>query len=305
MKGYVPFGTSPFYHSVYCGTATRIAENFGYQFRSIVSFESVLLAHLSLLRLFPCSAWCENLPEEHYFQKRRCCLPGIVYEMPSKKEHKAALDGPAAVAYLFAEQSLIDKVIDNQSRHVARLLLKFFSQEGKEKAKQLVVQAWGSSGSNVLALIELFPRIQFSGEVQANLKADAEPCIAPSGQLGSLLFASIHPDLAGLGDTVGRLVYINDALDDLIKDRETHQFNPFLLDKRGTTEIALQCLDQLRVPESLYGPNLPAFNFLQEWRPRILYLAQKRGIPFQENHVEKPTTWFYDDIREKCGCCLI
>lgn len=206
----------------YCGLCKTLGSEFGQALRVTLSYDAVFMAILADavqdIGAVPASYRCPLVPVHH--------RPAVSHDSP-------AMRYAAAVQVLLGDQWLADRGADG--RRLARLTRPLL-QAPVARAQGLL----RNFGVDVGALEGVERRQQ---AVEAGHPTPREAAMPTSAALG-LVFAAVadlpgtraaartdaaRRSLAALGSTVGRVIYLTDALEDIPQDRRKGSFNPCLV----------------------------------------------------------------------------
>lgn len=226
------------YRGVYCGICKVLGDRYGFRARAMLTYDCVFYAML-LLSL---------TPQKCAFEKKRCVVNPLKPCFFCKADEAAgeALSQAAALCVLLAVQKLRDDRKDRgKGRWRARLLLPFakrpyrkakadypWMEDAAARAMQAQEKAEQTPGSSLDACAD--PSAHMLGEVFAHASGEDE-----AAPLTRVLYQT--------GYFLGRWVYLMDAADDLEKDLESGDFNPFVRDFSLTADSPPEALDKARL----------------------------------------------------------
>ncbi len=207
------------YRLFYCGLCQGLGRRFGPLSRGVLSRDAVFVAVLAdgLLEqpASPSSCRCPMMP---------------IHRKPTASGDSVPLRFAAGIQMLLGDQWLADREADgNRSARLARSLAARPVATAREELTQLGVS--------------LEPLEGFEHRQSAVEEGDATPeqAAAPTAEALGLVFGSladlpgagdglrqpaVRDDLQQLGQHVGRVIYLADALEDLRRDYLRGQFNP-------------------------------------------------------------------------------
>ena len=206
----------------YCGLCKTLGSEFGQAWRVTLSYDAVFMAILADAvqdtGAVPASYRCPLVPVHH--------RPAVAHDSP-------AMRYAAAVQVLLGDQWLADRGADG--RRLARLtrpLLRAPVARARSLLRDFGVDVGALEGVE-----------RWQQAVEAGHPNPREAAMPTSSALG-LVFAAVadlpgtmaaartdaaRRSLAALGATVGRVIYLTDALEDLPQDRRNGSFNPCLV----------------------------------------------------------------------------
>ncbi len=201
------------YRGVYCGLCRALGRAVGHAARLTLSYDGVFLALLlAALR-----------GESFRVAPGRCGLK-FYRRRPIAAENSSLRDAAAATAILTAYK-IEDERADERGLHrlAARLALPLARRARRRAEAALPDKALGEALSSGFAALDDAER---AGE-------GAEPLADRMGEILRALFAACAEDpverdvLGQIGFSLGRWVYLLDAVDDYSEDRRRNRFNPF------------------------------------------------------------------------------
>lgn len=211
------------YSRFYCGMCKTLGTEFGQPLRATLSRDSVFMALLA-------DAFMQNGAEEAIV---RCPLAPVRFRPAVEHDSPAMLYG-GAIQILLGDQWLADHAMDGQSvPRLARRLMETPVSRAQVLLEDLGVDLQALNGFEF-----------HQNTIEAGNPTPAEAAGPTSSSLG-LIFSAVA-DLPGvipvaktaagrnrlreLGSSVGLVIYLTDALEDLEQDREENSYNPFLDD---------------------------------------------------------------------------
>ncbi len=203
-----------FYRGTYCGLCRSMGKCTGQCSRMTLSYD---FAFLALVRL-------AFLKDEIAFSQGRCIAHP--FKKRNYMKHNPTLAYCAGAAALLNYHKIADDLADESGfkKLRARLAHPFMAHGRKKALRAGLGDLDASISAGLLALSEAERAGMASVDVPAGLFGDI---------LGSILSYGMEEADArvatALGRTVGKWIYIADALDDLEEDAEKERYNPFLL----------------------------------------------------------------------------
>lgn len=264
-----------FYRGTYCGLCRSMGKCTGQCSRMTLSYD---FAFLALLRI-------TFLKESVSFGQKRCLAHPL--KKRNYMKHNSSLAYCAGAAALLNYHKIADDLSDERGfKKLRALLLRPFMAHSRKKALKAGLGELDEKIAEGLARLSDAER---SGVASVDI---------PAGIFGELLAHIISFDLAesdarigaALGRTVGKWIYIADALDDLEEDAKNGRYNPFLLlyggtlpDEQKREGIRLALKNQLYDAEA--AADLMEFEneAIQQIVWNILYL----GLPERIEKIEK------------------
>ena len=157
-------------------------------------------------------------------------------------EENSALRFTAGASVVLAYFKLIDDLNDknNGKRFLKKIALVKTKKQLKRICKRLPEYNFGELSEKVRIALEELSSLEKSGSDSTDRCADA------FGKVLSLLFSHGETDahkqsvMSSLGYSVGRLIYLIDAIDDFYDDVKTGAFNPLV--KAGFSEVPEELL---------------------------------------------------------------
>lgn len=217
VKVYQPelkMGEFEHYRGVYCALCRRLGKRYGLFAQWSLSYDFTFLALLRLALFDNCAGFQKKRCPYNPLKKRTCCCD------------TEQLDVAADAAVLLTYHKLRDTIADSGfiKRWCARLVLPMAANDRRRCRKRH--PDWDEA---VAACMRKQAALEH--EKVASTDAAAEP----TAELLSFLFSLDAKDekqrrvLQRLGYCMGRWVYLIDAADDLENDRQSGNYNPFLL----------------------------------------------------------------------------
>ncbi len=265
-----------FYRGTYCGLCRSMGKCTGQCSRLTLSYD---FAFLALVRL----AFLKN---EITFSQGRC----IAHPLKKRNymKHNPTLAYCAGAAALLNYHKIADDLADESGLKKLRARLAHpFMAHGRKKALR---EGLGDLDASISAGLSALSETENSGVTSVDI-----PAALFGDILGSILSYGLEEPharvAAALGRTVGKWIYIADALDDLEEDAEKGRYNPFLLlydgslptsEQRESIQIALK--NQLYEAEA--AADLIDFenNDVKQLVLNILYLGMPLRIEQIESH---------------------
>jgi hypothetical protein len=210
------------YQTFYCGLCQSLGEHYGQLSRGLHSYDSVFLALLA-------DALVDVAAEP---SSCRCPLAPVIHR-PTVSPGSPAMRFAAGVQMLLADQFLADRAADGRRGYrLARGLLAENVSAARALLSDLDIHLEELRGFEDQQLAIELPGV--TGPAEA-AEPTARALSLVFGQIVHLPGASFRARsgatrraLASLGQAVGRVIYLTDALDDLRKDFWSGSFNPCL-----------------------------------------------------------------------------
>lgn len=202
------------FRSYYCGLCFHIKEDFGNIPRMALNYDMTFLALL-----------LDGLsPEEVNFELKRCA-PHPINKKPTVIKSKA-LSYAASVNVALVYYKILDDVTDDKTLSSKLQLLTLSPYKKK----------FDNTSNNLNNIISNKLKELYNLENSLNFSSIDEICHPFSEIVGSILkyypnelindSDELRDNLYKLGYTLGKWIYLIDALDDLEKDIENKEFNP-------------------------------------------------------------------------------
>lgn len=204
-----------YYKAAYCGLCASIGKNVGKRAKMLLSYDFTLLA---LVRL----AVLGIRPE---FIKKRCSVHPLKKRFIIKDN--PALSHSAISSVLLAHGKISDDIADERGlRRLRAKIARLYFKKSYKKAKAV------------------YPELDKMITEKLSSLSDVERAALPSVDTPANIFAEIVGEIFAYGDgvdgtqrkilyeigfSVGRWIYIVDALDDMEEDKKEGKYNPFLL----------------------------------------------------------------------------
>ncbi len=203
-----------YYKAAYCGLCRAMKKTTGMKSSLTLSYDTTFLV---LLRL----ALTDEIPE---FEKKRCFLHPLKKRVVMKSN--SALLFAAHAGTLLAWHKINDDISDEKSfkRLFARVLRIFFSSSYKKAKKKY----------EDLDKIIKDRLCELQNIEKEKIKCADRPALVFGSLMSGILSYGIEADnraliASSIGMSVGRWIYLIDALDDINEDRKKKSYNPFLL----------------------------------------------------------------------------
>ncbi len=210
------------YKSVYCGLCSVMGKRYSCLYKASLSYDYVFMVLLRLL----------TTPEKISFSKKRCPLH------PTKKkilmDANGALEKTADVGVIMLYHNLLDKINDKDG------IKSFLGYLLLPEAKRLRKKALKQSGVDRLDKIaqDKLNKLNFA-EKERIVSVDI-PAEIFGEFLGECLSNGLENDIRErvykIGKSVGKWIYIVDAVDDIDSDEKKGCYNPFLLEFGSSSE---------------------------------------------------------------------
>lgn len=201
------------YKAVYCGLCHTLGKRYSFLTRMILTYDATFLA-LLLLALGPeCSGFEKKRCPLKPYGKHACC--------PISDETAFAADTAVILFFYKLQDNLRDA---GMRKKIAAMLIYPFAASAHKKA--------AARRPQVETIVYEYISAQNQAEKES---AGIDEAAHPSGRMMSALFAMASKGRADarvaerMGYFFGRWVYLTDAADDLKKDMESGDYNPFAL----------------------------------------------------------------------------
>lgn len=203
------------YKSTYCGLCRVMGKRYSFIYKMSLSYDFVFMV---LLRLLISS-------EKVSFSKKRCIAH------PTKKkvmmEENEALRVASDVGVIMLYHDFLDKIHDKDG--IKSLFCKIFLPE----LKRLRKRACNKNESILEFDRKVSQGLQKLSEYEEDIIQSVD---MPAEQFGQILGCALSLGLGGadekiifeLGKSIGKWIYITDALDDIDNDEKKNKYNPFL-----------------------------------------------------------------------------
>lgn len=217
VKPYVPelkMIENQYYRAAYCGLCRAMRDETGLISRMSLSYDVTFLA---LIRL-------ALLPEKPSFEKKRCFVHPLKKKTVMKK--CKSLTYSAHVSSLLTYHKICDDIADEKGfkKIKAKIFRLIFSSSYKKAKKGY--EELDSIIKDKLEELNLLEKEKIrSADRPAAVFGELMAYLTSYGMENeeSRLIAST------IGNSVGKFIYIADALDDIEEDRKKNSYNPFLL----------------------------------------------------------------------------
>ena len=202
------------YQSVYCGLCKEMSNEYGFFTRFFLSYDFAFLGLLDM---------AVN-EQEFGIQSCRCIAHPVGKTKCMTNIH--LLDYTAAAAVISIYHKIKDDIADRGfiKKIGAWMTLPFFSK-GYKKAKEKYPQLCSVTEKNMQVQVKMekakCKSIDLAAEPTANIMAEIAAEISTDEEKKKIL--------SRFGYTLGRFVYLTDALDDFKKDGKTKSYNTLLL----------------------------------------------------------------------------
>ncbi len=210
------------YKSVYCGLCSVMGKRYSCLYKASLSYDYVFMVLLRLL----------VSPENISFSKKRCPLH------PTKKkilmDANGALEKTADVGVIMLYHNLLDKIQDKDGfkSFLGYLLLPESKRLRKKALKQRDIERLDEVAQDKLNKLNFAEK-----ESIASVDIPAEIFGEFLGEcLSNGLEKNIQQKVYLIGKSVGKWIYIVDALDDIDSDEKKGCYNPFLLEFGSSSE---------------------------------------------------------------------
>jgi hypothetical protein len=265
-----------YYRAAYCGLCRSMGKCTGQCSRLTLSYD---ISFLSQVRM----ALCNVKPQ---FKKRRCLLHPFRLRM--MMEPNAELSYAADVSALLAYEKCRDDKADAG----------FFGRIGATLRCLFLRGAYRRARRRHVALADtLREQLEGLSQMERERRESVDEPAAVFGEMLAALFAAELPEEQALvaraiGRKVGKFIYIVDAIDDMVRDEKSNNYNPVLLlygkqpgenEQRMLYDALIVCLDDAAAAFDLIGESVdsPRRAVLEN----ILYLgmpAVARSVIFGE-----------------------
>ena len=202
------------YKAIYCTLCKRLGKNYGVLARLTLSYDFTFLALLDL-----------SLKEGCIETKRKCCAFNPLKKCNYCKETGSEFDFSSAAAMIMLYYKIEDNITDEKGiKRLGYLAIKpfFFSAYKKAKVKFPYID-------EIMA-----EYIKEQSAFEKGKIYDADRAADPTAKALAGLFELLSDDatqkriLNRLGYSLGRYIYLIDAVADLEKDKKSGNYNPYL-----------------------------------------------------------------------------
>lgn len=219
------------YKAIYCTLCKRLGKNYGVLARLTLSYDFTFLALLDL-----------SLKEGCIETKRKCCAFNPLKKCNYCKETGSEFDFSSAAAMIMLYYKIEDNITDEKGiKRLGYLAIKpfFFSAYKKAKVKFPYID-------EIMA-----EYIKEQSAFEKEKIYDADRAADPTAKALAGLFELLSDDatqkriLNRLGYSLGRYIYLIDAVADLEKDKKSGNYNPYL--SVSDEEIKQRAMAQLNL----------------------------------------------------------
>lgn len=236
-----------YYRAAYCGLCRALRDEIGMLSRMTLSYDITFLVLASL-------SLAGEIPE---FDKKRCFLHPLKKRLVMKKNE--TLIFASHVSALLTYYKIKDDVTDEKGlKKVSAFFLKLLFSRSYKKAKK---------GYEELDL-KIKEHLEDLRSIERERTRSADRPAAIFGALMSDVLAYMPKDEerkrigSVIGASVGRWIYLIDALDDIERDRKAKSYNPFILLFDGAELDREKKLDIKAAMLSVLGKASSAFDLL-------------------------------------------
>ncbi|MEE0969224.1 MAG: DUF5685 family protein [Clostridia bacterium] len=203
-----------YYKATYCGLCDSMKRECGRISTFALSYD---ITFLVLIRL----AVSEEIPE---FHKRRCMVHPLKKRLSMKPNN--ALKFSANMSAILAWNKIKDDIYDEKGiNRISAYLKGMFLRSAYHRARK-----------KFPALDDIIKtKLSELSDIERSKVRSADRPAAVFGQLMADILSYDEQDrekkliLSAVGDSVGRWIYLIDAIDDIEDDRKKNSYNPFLL----------------------------------------------------------------------------
>ena len=204
------------YKGLYCSLCKKLGKDYGFLGRLTLNYDFTffLLCRMAIKN----SEVCFTKSHCSFNPRKKCVCCGLDND---------ELDYTAALSIMFAFYKIKDDIEDEGfiKKILCFILYPFFKHKFK-KAKQKYPDFFPTLENEILKQKEL--------EQKSNISIDE--CADPSAKVLGMSFSygfeeEIKDKAYSFGYSIGRLVYIFDAVDDFEKDKKSGKFNAFLINE--------------------------------------------------------------------------
>lgn len=202
------------YKSVYCSLCKTLGKEYGIFSRFILSYDSTLFAVFAMALSNECPQIIKGKCVFNPVKKCNYCNGG---QEPLKKA--------AAITVISFYYKLIDDINDNSivKKYLCRILKPIAGHWRKKASKNY--KKYDDIIKNML-----YSQFECEKDTAASIDKAAEPTATMLAALVEDLFSDDRLKIIGnrFGYYLGKWIYLIDAADDIYKDLESNNFNPFI-----------------------------------------------------------------------------
>lgn len=265
------------YRAMYCGLCHTIQKHTTRAQLPFLSYDFVFLALIHSL-----------VNEDPIVPEKQFCLFHPFSKEKKRIKENDALRYSAAVSLFLTKEKLLDDRLDGDHRALSCLFAYPFSHAEKRLFKK---------EKELLPLSKELSRLMKEGREAESRGADLDEMCNHFGNALSLIFSyPLEGDkkrlLAGIGASLGRFLYVLDALDDLEKDEKSGSFNP-ILQKYGSVSQAKEHFPEIDLVLSYEISQMKALLDLlsgdKDLMAILLHIVTV-GLPSAQKRVLQPKT---------------
>jgi|GEM_PF-5780400 len=248
-KGKITKADALVLNSSYCGVCRSLRTIYGEAFSFFVNYEARFIVLLSLAQ----SSFNEQ-------ENITCPIKGYVGKQSIIMD-KNAMDFAAVATMLVVMEKIEDNYHDNKS-----IIWSLFQKIPRKSIEKTTYQYLEKLGFPIASIKEIR---SFQFEVE-NSFSNITQYLEPTGQLFAQFFSHTayllnlpqnHTDLQKLGQSVGKIIVLIDAIDDFYLDRKLRRFNP-LIEQWGLHNTNLLPVSMLSEICMLFSEEFSSINFV-------------------------------------------
>ncbi len=268
------------FRSVYCGICKEIGRTYGQVPRVALTYDITMMGILMV-----------SLTDENLTEKLEACILNPILKRPMLSSNKI-LEKCAALSVILAYGKFLDEIQDGNP--VVGNLGKLILKRASTKAAKAFPEDYKSILDGLKKLNE--------SEGNKSEKSDYEKHANMFGEILLSVFSRAFKDyfsedsnrealikgISLLGFSLGKWIFVIDAIDDLEQDKKNGNWNPFLdLSQESAKEEAMKILTECEAAMDRVAALLPyrrdagiISNIIQEGLPQIrqkVYAHQKLG----------------------------
>lgn len=209
------------YKAVYCGLCRTLGKRYGFFSRMILSYDATILSIL-----------CMSLQEKEVCTKK-CFCPANIVKKCNAAVNSTVTDFWADVSVLLFFYKVKDNIKDGSVKNkLASMLILPFAKHYFKKAVKY----------NNFAYEICEEYIKNQSKLEKDNCPSVDKSADPTAKLLSKFLVSFANDenevriLERTGYFIGRFIYLCDAVEDLLKDKEDKSYNPFIYAKISNGE---------------------------------------------------------------------
>lgn len=202
------------YKAAYCGLCRVMGKRYSFVYKMSLSYDFVFMV---LLRLYA-------MPEQVSFVKKRCIAH------PTKKKlmmnENEALKTASDIGVIMLYHNFVDKIRDRDGKKTLlyRLIMPELKRLHKKACNNVAVKEFDSFANKTLAELG-----KYETERVESIDVPAEAFGAVLGKALSFgMSGKVERKVFEIGRSIGKWIYVTDALDDIEKDLKNNSYNPLL-----------------------------------------------------------------------------